>query len=83
MLECQLLSLQAAQFFADAIHETGACVKGVEPALLDFPAIRNGCQVYLCWREGEDRITHWHPMHTGFAGREELDPATECWEWCS
>ena len=47
----------------------GVDVKGLEPGLVDFPALMNGREVYLCWREGEDRITYWHPIHTGVAGR--------------
>jgi hypothetical protein len=39
---------------------------------VDFPALRDGREVYLCWQEGEDEITHWHEIDAGFAGREEL-----------
>lgn len=60
----------------------GVDVKGLEPGLVDFPALMNGREVYLCWREGESRITHWHPLHTGVAGRVELDPAQSgAFEW--
>ena len=29
--------------------------------------------VFLCWRLGEDRITHWHEVNAGFAGRQPID----------
>lgn len=51
-------------------------VKGIAPALLDFPAraVRDGSDidVLLCWREGEADITHFHPPETGYLGREPL-----------
>ena len=46
--------------------------------------LRHGQEVYLCWREGESRVEHWHPIHTGIAGRQEVDPADlGVWEWCN
>jgi len=64
------------------IHAEGVHVKGTDPGLLDFPALRNGQEVYLCWREGEDRIDHWHPLHTGIAGRQAVDYGDlGVWEW--
>ncbi len=65
------------------IHDMGVHLKGVDPALLDFPALRHGHEVYLCWREGEEDISHWHPLHTGIAGRQPLEPPESgIWEWC-
>jgi len=66
------------------IRDQGIEVKGLDPALLDFPALRYGKEVYLCWKEGEEEITSWHPISTGFAGRQPL-AATErgAWEWCN
>ena len=57
---------------ADAISEKGILVKGVEPGLVDFPSLREGREVYLCWREGETAIDFWHEVNTGFAGRQPL-----------
>ena len=51
-------------------------VKGVAPALLDFPArgVIGGqeVEVLLCWREGEDAIAWYHPPETGYLGREPI-----------
>lgn len=66
----------------DGLQAEGVHVKGVDPALLDFPALRQGQEVYLCWREGEEQVDHWHPLHTGYAGRQPVDLADlGIWEW--
>lgn len=54
------------------IVELGALPKGVEPALVDFPARLDGRDVYLCWRLGEKRITHYHGVDEGFSRRKPL-----------
>jgi hypothetical protein len=56
----------------DAIHELGAVVKDLDTGLVDFPALRGGEEVLLCWRLGEDEIRYWHGLEEGFAGRKEL-----------
>lgn len=50
----------------------GCELKGVEEGLIDFPAMREGRTVYLCWKLGEERIEFWHELDTGFAGRQPL-----------
>ncbi|MGO9902064.1 MAG: DUF2203 domain-containing protein [Solirubrobacteraceae bacterium] len=47
-------------------------VRDVDGGLVDFPAIRDGREVYLCWQLDEDEIRHWHPIDTGFASRRPL-----------
>jgi len=42
--------------------------------LVDFPAIIEGKEVFLCWRSDEDDITYYHEMETGFAGRKLIPP---------
>jgi hypothetical protein len=58
----------------ERIESTGCVVKDLDVGLLDFPAIVNNEEVYLCWRLGEDRIRFYHRMDEGFAGRKPLDP---------
>lgn len=73
-----------AEGIVQEIATEGVEVKGVEPALLDFPALRYGQEVFLCWRSGESRVGAWHPMTTGFDGRRPLEPGdTGPWEWCN
>jgi hypothetical protein len=40
--------------------------------LVDFPSIRDGAEVYLCWRLDEQRVEWWHEPEAGFAGRRPL-----------
>ncbi|MGH9470283.1 MAG: DUF2203 domain-containing protein [Terriglobia bacterium] len=55
------------------IQEAGCVVKDVDEGLVDFPTLRDGREVYLCWKMGEKRIEYWHGMEEGFAGRKPLD----------
>ena len=56
----------------DELLERGVEVKDIDEGLIDFPALRHGETVLLCWRLGEDEIRYWHTAEAGFAGRREL-----------
>jgi len=56
----------------DEITGHGAQVKDLDTGLIDFPALRRGATVLLCWQLGEDEIAWWHGMDDGFAGRRPL-----------
>ena len=56
----------------DEIGEQGAEVKDLDEGLVDFPALRRGETVLLCWKLGEDEIRYWHAVDDGFAGRRPL-----------
>jgi hypothetical protein len=59
----------------DALHELQAVeivLRDLERGLVDFPAIRDGEEIYLCWEEGEDEIAWWHDPESGYAGRQPL-----------
>jgi len=56
----------------ERISELGIILRDVESGLVDFPSDRDGREVYLCWRLGEDHIGFWHPPDTGIAGRQPL-----------
>ncbi|MDX6481975.1 MAG: hypothetical protein QOG85_2485 [Gaiellaceae bacterium] len=56
----------------DEIANHGAAVKDLDTGLIDFPALRRGETVLLCWRLGEDEIGFWHTTDDGFAGRRPL-----------
>jgi hypothetical protein len=51
----------------------GIHVKDLDTGLIDFSALRDGREVYLCWRVGEDDIQFWHEVEAGFAGRQSID----------
>jgi hypothetical protein len=55
------------------IKDMGVLLKDADKGLCDFPYMRQGRVVYLCWQLGEERIEFWHDIETGFAGREPLD----------
>ena len=55
------------------IHESGVQLKDYDRGLIDFPAMRDGRIVLLCWQLGEgDEIEWWHETDAGFAGRQPL-----------
>ncbi|WP_297454887.1 DUF2203 domain-containing protein [Persephonella sp.] len=56
----------------EIIESFGAVVKGIDPFLVDFPALHKGEEIYLCWQEGEDKIEYWHKVSEGFAGRKHV-----------
>jgi hypothetical protein len=55
------------------IAALGAVVKDLDLGLLDFPSLREGEEVELCWRVGEDAVMYWHPVDIGFSGRKPVD----------
>ncbi len=55
------------------IQAYGVIIKDVNAGLLDFLSERNGRDVYLCWKYGEDKIEYYHELHTGFAGRRLVE----------
>ena len=57
---------------AQEIKEMGCLLKDVDQGLVDFLSRREGREVYLCWRYGEERVAYWHDLTAGFAGRQPL-----------
>jgi hypothetical protein len=55
-----------------AIQELGGVTKDLGLGLVDFLHLREDREVNLCWRYGEERITHWHGLDEGFARRKPL-----------
>ncbi|OGR48784.1 MAG: hypothetical protein A2X40_10195 [Elusimicrobia bacterium GWC2_65_9] len=67
------------QFLASGINQwlqkivdLGALPKGVDPALVDFPSRLDGREVYLCWKLGDKKLTHYHAVGEGFSNRKPL-----------
>jgi hypothetical protein len=63
---------QAAGAAESEIAELGVIVRDPSSGLVDFPAERDGEEIFLCWRLGEDAVAWWHPTDSGFAGRRPL-----------
>ncbi|MDP4012843.1 MAG: DUF2203 domain-containing protein [Candidatus Nanoarchaeia archaeon] len=56
----------------DEIESLGCILKGLEPALVDFLFKFEGRDVFLCWREGEEKIQHWHEIESGYDNRHPI-----------
>ena len=54
------------------LREAEVVLRDLDRGLVDFPALRDGREIYLCWEEGEDEIGFWHEPEAGFAGRRPL-----------
>jgi hypothetical protein len=63
------LDLQAT---AAALDERGIVMRDLDRGLVDFPSIRDGREIYLCWVDGEADIDYWHELDAGFSGRQAL-----------
>jgi hypothetical protein len=58
----------------DHLAAQGIEIKSIDHGLIDFPALRDGRVIYLCWRLGEGAaIQFWHEIAAGYAGRQRLD----------
>ena len=61
--------------FEDKLEELlqmGAHLKDLDSGLVDFYSLRGREIVFLCWKEGETEITHWHSLQGGFSNRKPL-----------
>jgi hypothetical protein len=73
---------QVSQEYWDALQEMrrhlesfaaqGILLRDTDSGLVDFPSRRDGRDVFLCWKLGEERVGYWHPPETGFGGRRPL-----------
>lgn len=59
------------EYFAE-LGKLGIELKDPFTGLLDFPALRDNREVYLCWKLGEPEVAHWHELNAGFAGRQQI-----------
>jgi hypothetical protein len=54
------------------VRSYGVILKDLNVGLVDFLSLRDGREVYLCWRYGEPEVQFYHELHGGFAGREHI-----------
>ncbi len=64
-----VISLQSC---VSQLQETGCVLKSLQDGLVDFPHLKEGREIYLCWKYGEEDIRFWHEVDEGFAGRTPL-----------
>ena len=55
------------------LQELGLVVRDIDRGLIDFPAILEGHEVYLCWELDEKTIGFWHELESGYGGRQPLE----------
>jgi hypothetical protein len=55
------------------LEELGCLLRDMSTGLVDFPAVRLGERVWLCWKLGEDNVKFWHTRHEGYAGRKTVE----------
>lgn len=56
----------------EEILATGCVIKDIESGLVDWPALHEGREVWLCWKYGEREVGYWHEQNGGFAGRRPV-----------
>jgi hypothetical protein len=56
----------------DELHAVGVELKDFELGLVDFPATHQGREVLLCWKRGEQTVSHWHEIDAGLSGRQPI-----------
>jgi hypothetical protein len=47
-------------------------LKDYDTGLIDFRHMKDGREVYLCWKLGEPEVAHWHELDAGFGGRQKI-----------
>ncbi len=71
-LELLTKNLESISKMIGDILKIGIHVKDIDAGLVDFPHLRDGNIVYLCWQSGEKSIGYWHELDSGKAGRKPL-----------
>jgi hypothetical protein len=72
MVNRWISSLASIKELAHEFRSREIQIKDLDRGLIDFPAIINGREVFLCWEQDEEDIEFWHDLDSGYAGREKL-----------
>ncbi|MDP3911457.1 MAG: DUF2203 domain-containing protein [Gemmatimonadales bacterium] len=54
------------------LEQIGCEFKGFDEGLVDFHGRLERREILWCWKVGEERISHWHDLDAGFAGRQPI-----------
>lgn len=68
-MDCVVTRLQS---YVDELTDIGVDLKDYQQGLVDFISTHQGREVCLCWKLGEERITHWHEVDEGFQARQPI-----------
>lgn len=55
------------------LEELGCILKDMSIGIIDFPAVRLGARVWLCWKPGEENVSYWHGLHEGYTARKAVE----------
>jgi hypothetical protein len=66
------MALQSFNAHLSFFQDLGCELKDLDQGLVDFPSYRDDKLIYLCWKRGEDRVSFWHAIDSGFSGRQPL-----------
>ncbi len=56
----------------EELQTQGVFIKDLESGLVDFYSRRGPEIVFLCWREDEKEVAHWHPLEGGYTNRQKI-----------
>lgn len=56
----------------EELEHLGCYVKDIDIGLVDFLSTFEGRDIFLCWKLGEEHISHWHEIDEGFPHRQEI-----------
>lgn len=65
------------QDLVEELADLGVELKSLPDGLIDFPSIRDGRRIYLCWKYDEPQVEYWHELDAGFSGRQEIEEAAK------
>jgi len=68
-----LESINKMEELVATLNDTGCIFKDINIGLIDFPHMKDGREVYLCWKLGEKKVEFWHEIDAGYAGRKPID----------
>ncbi len=54
------------------LEQIGCVFKGFDQGLVDFYGKLEGREIFWCWKQGEEKIEHWHDLEAGYAGRQPI-----------
>lgn len=57
----------------ETLEQAEIAIRDIDRGLLDFPALIDEREVFLCWELGEDEVAYWHDLSSGYSGRRPLD----------
>lgn len=74
--QLEALHYQSRQFEEKLydLEDSGAHLKDLDTGLIDFYSRRGQEVIFLCWKEGEEEVNHWHSLEGGFRARKPLEP---------